>query len=297
MAAIPHIGGTEEIADTMERRSFGDGVWVSVLGIGCSRLGSISNPVPMREIEATLEAAVQAGVNLFDTADIYGQGDSERTLAHLLRRHRERVFVVTKVGGRHSRYGDFIRFAKPLLRLVTRSRPNLRGAIVRARTASVVHDFSPIDLWPAIDASRRRLGLDQIDGLLLHSPSVETLYKPEISDFLGELLCSGKALRVGASVDSLAALEAAVSIPALSMIQAPIDVAVALPGTAILQSIRRRNIGLFVREVLRSSDREVDQNWSPGAALSAAIARDFVTAVITGVSTRHHLNELLSAIA
>ncbi len=54
----------------MIRRSFGNGVRVSILGVGCGRVGSISNPVPMREIGATLEAAVEAGVNLFDTADI-----------------------------------------------------------------------------------------------------------------------------------------------------------------------------------------------------------------------------------
>jgi aryl-alcohol dehydrogenase-like predicted oxidoreductase len=280
----------------MERRSLGDGTWVSVLGIGCGRVGSISNPVPISEIEATLEAAVEAGVNLFDTADIYGQGASERTLARLLRRHRERLFVVTKVGGRHRRYADLIRLAKPLLRVVTRSRPKLQGAVVQARAVNVVHDFSPLYLRLAINASRRRLGLDQLDGLLLHSPSIETLNKPEISDLLDELLRGGKAARIGASVDSLAGLEAALSIPALSIIQAPMDVAAALPGTTILHSIRQRNIGLFVREVLRRSKRETDQNWSPRAALSAAIAFDFVTAAIVGVSTRQHLDELLSAV-
>ena len=201
------------------------------------------------------------------------------------------------MGGVTRRYADLIRLAKPLLRVITRSRPNLRGAVVRARTATVAHDFPPLDLRRAIDASRRRLGLDQLDGLLLHSPSIETLHKAEISDLLDELLRGGKAARVGASVDSLAGLEAAVAIPALSIIQAPIDVAAALPGTAILQSIRQRNIGLFVREVLRRSDREADQNWSPRAALSDAIARDFVTAAIIGVSTRQHLNGLLSAVA
>src|SRR5208282_4298942 len=107
----------------MIRRSFGDGMRVSVLGVGCGRIASVSNPVPMREIEATLEAAVEAGVNLFDTADIYGQGDSERTLSRLLLRHRDRMFVLTKVGGRHSRYAGVIRLAKPLLRVVVRSRP------------------------------------------------------------------------------------------------------------------------------------------------------------------------------
>jgi hypothetical protein len=150
---------------TLGRRSFGDGIFVSVLGVGCSRVGSISNPVPMREIEATLEAAVEAGVNLFDTADIYGQGDSERTLARLLRRHRDRMFVVTKVGGRHGRYAGVVRLAKPLLRVLARSRPTLRGAVVAARTATVAHEFSSVDLHQAVEASRRRLGLDQLHGL------------------------------------------------------------------------------------------------------------------------------------
>jgi len=280
----------------MERRSLSDGTCLSVLGIGCSRVGSISNSVSIGQIEATLDAAVEAGINLFDTANIYGQGDSERALGRLLRRHRGRTFVVTKVGGRHPRYAGLIRLAKPLLRIVTHSRPKLQGAVAQARTATVVHDFSPADLRPAIDGCRRRLGLDQLDGLLLHSPSIETLHKPEISDFLEEVLRGGKAARVGASVDSLAAIKAALSIPALSMIQAPADVAAELPGTTILQSIRERKIGLFVREVLRRSDRKTHRDWSPRAAVSHAIAPHFVTAAIIGVSTRQHLNELLSAV-
>jgi aryl-alcohol dehydrogenase-like predicted oxidoreductase len=280
----------------VERRSLSDGMRVSVLGIGCGRVGSISNPVPIREIEATLEAAVEAGINLFDTADIYGQGDSERKLARLLRRHSERMFVMTKIGGRHGRYANLVRIAKPLLRVIAGSRPKLGGVVVQARTASVVHDFSTLDLWRAIDASRRRLGLDELHGLLLHSPSVETLQKPEIGDFLDELLVRGKAARVGVSVDSLAALEAAVCIRAVSIVQAPMHVVAKLPGKPTLQQIRQRKIGLFVREILRRPDREAHQNLSPGAALSEAIAPDFVTAAIIGVSTRRHLNELLSEV-
>src|SRR6516162_7435600 len=110
---------------TMQRRSFGDGVCVSVLGVGCGRVGSISNPVPMREVEATLEAAVESGINLFDTADIYGQGDSERTLSRLRHRYSDKVFVVTKVGGRHRRYASAMRIAKPLLRMLVRSQQQL----------------------------------------------------------------------------------------------------------------------------------------------------------------------------
>jgi aryl-alcohol dehydrogenase-like predicted oxidoreductase len=281
----------------VEQRSFDGGVHVSVVGVGCGRVGFINNLVSMREIEATLEAAVEAGVNLFDTANIYGHGDSERTLSRLLRRHRDRMFVVTKVGGRHGRYAGVIRLAKPLLRVVVRSRPNLRSAVVRARTATVSQNFSPLDLRRAIEASRRRLALDRLDGLLLHDPSPETLSKPEIHDFLGELLRSGQAARVGASVDSLSAVEVAVSIPTITMLQVPLTLTKALAETAVLERIRQRNIGLFVRGVLRRPDIGMGGTCSLHEMVSAAISPDYVTAAIIGVSTRQHLNELLSTIA
>ncbi len=217
-------------------------------------------------------------------------------MARVLHRRRDHMFIVTKAGGRHSRYAAVARLAKPLLRVVARSRPNVRSAIVTARTATVAHEFSLPDLRQAVESSRRRLGLDQLHGFLLHSPSAETLCKPEIHDFLDELLSSGKAGQVGASVDSFAALEAAVSIPALTMIQLPMAVADALPGTAILDSMRQRNIGLFVREILRRPVPGTEEKWSPREALSLAITPDFVTSAIIGVSTRQHFDELLSSI-
>jgi aryl-alcohol dehydrogenase-like predicted oxidoreductase len=273
----------------MERRSFGEGVCVSVLGVGCGRVASINNPVPTREIEATLEAAVEAGINLFDTADIYGQGDSERTLSRLLLRHRDRMFVVTKVGGRN-RHARAIRIAKPLLRMLVRSRPQLRSAVVQARTATVSYNFCPSDLRRAVVGSLRRLHLDRLDGLLLHSPSLETLRDPEIHDFLGELLHSGRAQHVGASVDSLPQVEAALSMSTpISILQVPLAVTSAF-STALIEEIRQRNIGVFVREILGVL---IPGTCSPRHAISAAILADFVTAAIVGVSTRRHLNELL----
>jgi aryl-alcohol dehydrogenase-like predicted oxidoreductase len=280
------------------RRTFDGGMSISALGMGCGRVGSISNPTPMREIEATLEAAVEAGINLFDTADIYGQGDSERTLGRLLRRHRDGLFVVTKVGGRHGRYAAAARFAKPLLRALARSSRRAKDVVVAARAATVIHDFSPFDLRPAVDASRRRLGLDELHGLLLHGPSSAALRKPEIHDFLNEMLRSRKAARVGVSVDSLDALEAAVSIPSLTLIQVPLEVVNALPGTAMLDAIRHRGVGLFVRDVLRKPGYGAHDTRQASAteALSAALAPEFVTSAIVGVSTRRHLVDLLPAV-
>ena len=68
-------------------------------------------------------------------------------------------------------------------------------------------------------------------------------------------------------------------------------------GLRFWKSIRQRNVGLFVRGVMRKPDRGTGEERSLRESLSAAIAPDFVTAAIIGVSTRQHLNELLSSIA
>jgi aryl-alcohol dehydrogenase-like predicted oxidoreductase len=281
---------------TMEERSFGQGVHVSVLGFGCGRVGSLTNTVPMSEIEATLDAAIDAGINLFDTADIYAQGDSERALSRMLQRHRERMFVVTKVGGRHSRYSTAIRLAKPLLRVLVRSRPQVHKAFVQAREAAVTYNFRPEDLRIAVEASRRRLRLDQLDGLLLHGPSLATLRDPAVHDFLAELQRTGKAAHVGVSVETPPDVEAALAISALSIIQVPVPVACSLAepaGAAMVEQIRQRKIGVFVREILEGVRLGT---LSPREAIWNALAPDFITAAIIGVSTRRHLNEALSAV-
>ena len=279
----------------MKLRSFGSGTAVSVLGIGCGRIGSISNVVPAREIEAMLEASIEAGVSLFDTANIYGQGDSERTLGRLLRGHPQKMFIVTKVGGHHGRFAPYIRMAKPLLRLVTRVRPQMRGVAVSVRTATVTHRFDPKLLLKDIDGSRRRLGMDRLHGLLLHSPSRDSLKEPEVADFLATVIATGKSDYVGVSVDTFEALEAAVAIPAVSLVQAPKLVCDVLPNTPTLDLIRNRNIAVFVREILRQASPNSDGRISPQQAFSDAIAADFITSAIVGLSSREHLKDFMTS--
>jgi len=162
---------------------------------------------------------------------------------------------------------------------------------MRARTAVVSRNFHPPD-----ERSTAR-GTDWLSinlMLLLHNPSLKTLHNPEIHDLLSEFLHSGRVTHVGASVASLLEVEAALAIPMLTILQVPVAVANALVGTVILDDIRRRNIGVFVREILTG--------LRPGAyplreIVSAAIAPDFITSAIIGLSTRQHLNELLWAIS
>jgi aryl-alcohol dehydrogenase-like predicted oxidoreductase len=268
-----------------------------VLGMGCGRVGSINNMVPMREIEATLEAAVEAGVTLFDTADIYGQGDSERTLRTLIARHPGRLFVVTKVGFVHGRLAGVLRFAKPLLRAVLRPQPATRGAVLQARAQAMSRNFSPQYLREAVDQSRRRLGVDRLDALMLHCPPHEVLMSSETHELLSDLVQRQRVSHVGVSATSFEEVKAALSIPAVTMLQISSAVVRALSGTALVDRLRERDIALFTREILRKPVSSQNAEGSPAEALSAALVPPFVTAAVVGVSTRAHLNDFLPAVS
>lgn len=269
---------------------------MSVLGIGGGRIGSLNNPVPIREIERMLAAAVEAGINLFDTADIYGQGDSERTLGRLAARHPGRVVVITKIGFVHRRHAGLIRAAKPLLRLWLNARSDLRQDVVQARARLMEQDFSIAHLRSAADACRRRLGIDRLDGLLLHDPPLPVLRDPRIADFLHELSRDDTASNVGISACSIDDVKAALAIPAVTMLQVPAALATEIGRSGIADQIRHRRIALFVREVLPKAGDDRRGADAVRAAVAAAIVPDFVTAAIVGVSTRHHLDELLAAL-
>ena len=280
----------------MQYRAFGGGVKVSVLGMGCGRIGSVTNTVSTTEIEATLEAAVEAGVTLFDTADIYGQGDSERTLRSLIARHHGRLFVVTKVGFVHGRLAGAIRFAKPLLRSVLRPQPATRSAFLQARAQTMSQNFSPQYLRAAVDRSRGRLGVDCLDALMLHNPSREILMSPETHEFLAELVRWQSVSHVGISATSFEEVEAALSIPAVTMLQVSSVVASALMRAPLTGLLRERDIGLFVREILRAP--EVSQSADrPAKAFSAALAPPLVTSAIVGMSSRAHLDDFLPVVS
>src|ERR1700676_436247 len=118
-------------------RAFGaNGERLSIVAVGCGRVGSLGNQTPMREIRATLARALELGITVFDTADIYGQGDSERELGRLLLKRRRRAFVVTKLGRRATAHVRLLRPLKPLLRpLLRRSRSGRDALLVKRADA------------------------------------------------------------------------------------------------------------------------------------------------------------------
>ncbi|MEO6971524.1 MAG: aldo/keto reductase [Chthoniobacterales bacterium] len=160
----------------MEKRKIGS-LEVSVAGLGCIDFGW---RIDANETVKVVTAALDAGINFFDTADIYGNGQSEEFLGRALGRRREDVFIATKFG---LDMGD-----------------ERKGA-------------QPAYVQEAAEASLRRLGTDRIDLYQLHRPDPAT----PIADTLGalqELVRQGKVREIGCSNFSVEQIrEAAAAAP------------------------------------------------------------------------------------
>jgi len=145
----------------MEQRRIGS-LEVSVVGLGCNNFGS---RLDAAATERVVHAALDAGITLFDTAELYGEGRSGEYLGRALRGRRQDVVVATKFG---------------------------------YKTAPTNHRGQPGNVFRAVDASLQRLGADYIDLFQLHSPDPST----PIADTLGaldKLVHSGKVREIGCS--------------------------------------------------------------------------------------------------
>ena len=157
-----------------KRRVGSDGPEVSVVGLGCNNFGTRINYAKTKKV---VDAALEAGVTLFDTADIYGQGKSESHLGKALASWREEVVVATK-------------FGKPM-----DDGPDLpRGSRAYIR-------------W-ACEQSLRRLGADHIDLYQMHEPDPATPIEVTL-DALAELIDEGRVRFIGSSNFDVSQIEEA----------------------------------------------------------------------------------------
>ena len=204
----------------MQSRRLGKTGWdVSEIGFGAWAIGGEWGETDEEESMAALHAAVDAGVTFFDTADVYGDGRSERLLGRLLRERDERLVVATKFGRRVEQDPALFTYE------------NLRG-------------------W--LERSRENLGVEAVDLVQLHSPPWETYYLPEVHEACSRLVQEGLVRAYGVSVEKVEEGLKAIEYDGVATIQLIFNLLRQRPAELFFEQARRRDVGVIVRVPLAS---------------------------------------------
>jgi aryl-alcohol dehydrogenase-like predicted oxidoreductase len=205
----------------MKYRELGRTGWkVSEISFGAWAIGGTWGPVEDKESLAALHTALDGGVNFFDTADVYGDGHSERLLARLRRERQEKFYIATKAGRR-----------------------------IDPHTAE---GYNRANLTAFIERSLKNLETDAIDLLQLHCPPTEVLYRPEVFGVLDDLMKVGKLRHYGVSVEKVEEALKAIEFPGVQTIQIIFNIFRQRPAELFFPEAQRRRVGILTRVPLAS---------------------------------------------
>jgi aryl-alcohol dehydrogenase-like predicted oxidoreductase len=197
------------------------GATISEIGFGAWQIGGSWGDVAEADGAKALEAALDAGVTFIDTADVYGDGRSEKIIAGVLKsRGGDRPMVATKVGRRLS--------------------PHVADGYTRA------------NLEGFIDRSLKNLEIDSLDLVQLHCPPTEVLYRPEVFGALDDLRRAGKIKNYGVSVEKVEEALKAIEYPDVTSIQIIYNIFRQRPADLFFNEARRKNVAVIVRVPLAS---------------------------------------------
>ncbi|KYF80104.1 aldo/keto reductase [Sorangium cellulosum] len=205
----------------MEYRPLGrTGLRVSSVSFGAWAIGGTWGDVDDKESLAALHRAVDRGVNFFDTADVYGDGRSERLLARLRQERREEIVIATKAGRRLSPH--------------------------------TADSYSEGNLTAFIERSLKNLETDALDLVQLHCPPTDVYYRPEVFDTLDRLVKAGKVRFYGVSVERVEEALKAIEYPGVQSVQIIYNVLRQRPADLFFPEAKRRQVGILARLPLSS---------------------------------------------
>jgi aryl-alcohol dehydrogenase-like predicted oxidoreductase len=235
---------------SMELRRFGaTDLRVSELGLGCARIGGVFQRDPKGFLDL-LRAAYDGGINFFDTADMYSQGESETLLGRAFYGRRDRVVIASKAGYKLPAQRRLAAHVKPLLRPLIRALGLRRDRLPGAVRGEPTQDFSPSYLRGAVEGSLRRLRTDYLDLFQLHSPPAEIVRRGEWETALEVLKREGKIRYFGISCDTADAALAAVALPEVSSVQLAINLLERSAAERVLPQARAAQVAMIARECL-----------------------------------------------
>ncbi len=204
----------------MQYRQLGKtGLEVSAIGFGAWAIGGSWGEVDDDESLRALNAAADAGVTFFDTADVYGDGRSERLIARFRKERREPIVVATKIGRR-----------APL----------------------DLHEYTPDNFGSWIDRSRANLEVDRLDLVQLHCLPTDIYYRPEIFAAMDGFVQDGRIASYGVSVERVEEGLKAIEYPNVAAVQIIFNIFRQRPADRLLSEARDRNVGVIVRVPLAS---------------------------------------------
>ncbi|XVQ82859.1 aldo/keto reductase [Microbispora siamensis] len=203
----------------MEQRVLGrTGRQVGVVGLGAWQLGADWGEVSEADALATLNAAVDAGTTFIDTADVYGDGRSEKIIGKLLK-ERPGLTVATKMGRRVQQTPD-------------------------------VYTLDNFRAWT--DRSRANLGVDTLDLVQLHCPPSAVFETDEVFDALDTLVAEGGIAAYGVSVETVAEALTAIARPGVATVQIILNAFRLKPLDEVLPAAEKAGVGIIARVPLAS---------------------------------------------
>jgi aryl-alcohol dehydrogenase-like predicted oxidoreductase len=196
------------------------GFEISEVSFGAWAIGGTWGSVDDAESMKALHRALDLGVNFFDTADVYGDGRSEKLLARLRRERKEPFFVTTKAGRRapeHTADG----YTKPKLAAF-------------------------------IERSAKNLGVEALDLLQLHCPPTDVYYRPQVFGALDELVREGKLRFYGVSVERVEEALKAIEYPNVQSVQLIFNLFRQRPSELFFERAKQKKVGILARLPLSS---------------------------------------------
>ena len=197
------------------------GFTISEISLGTWQVGGKwGDPFSHKNADHILNEAVDAGINFIDTADVYGDGESEKAVGRLVRSRSERIYVATKCG--------------------RRLQPHTSKA------------YQPAALRAFVDDSLRNMGLETLDLIQLHCPPTDVYYRPEIFEEFDRLKDEGKIQHLGVSVEKVEEGLKAIEFPNVTTVQIIFNMFRQRPAELFFTEAQRRDVGIIVRVPLAS---------------------------------------------
>jgi aryl-alcohol dehydrogenase-like predicted oxidoreductase len=206
----------------MKYRKLGKtGFEISEISLGTWQVGGVwGDEFSHENADKILNSAVDAGINFIDTADVYGNGESEKAVGRFVKSCSERIYVATKCGRQLN--------------------PHTNEA------------YQPAVLRKFVENSLKNMGLETLDLIQLHCPPSEVYYRPEIFELFDRLKDEGKILNLGISVEKVEEALKGIEFDNVSTVQIIFNTFRQRPSKLFFEQAKKKDIGVIVRVPLAS---------------------------------------------